>query len=212
MAILRKGVLGGFSGKVGPATGSSWRHLDILKGPSSKKIKKENLLPQNFMLDVLSRFLKPFRSFIRIGFYHKKNKDSPFNRAMHYNWDRAVIGVAPNYQIDYKKIILSRGPREPAWAARAILENETQMKITWEIPETTKIKLIGNDRAVVLIYNERTEKVLSSTTAIRSDLSVSIYIPMKDQNSNLYLWMFFVSADGKSVSNSDYIGSLSTEL
>ncbi|MET1055844.1 MAG: DUF6266 family protein [Pedobacter sp.] len=51
----------------------------------------------------MSRFLSPFLAYIQIGFYHKKNKDSPFNRAMHCNWERAITGVAPNFEINCKK-------------------------------------------------------------------------------------------------------------
>ncbi|CAM4170535.1 hypothetical protein SAMN06265348_105370 [Pedobacter westerhofensis] len=211
MAVFRKGFLGGFKGKLGPGVGTTWRNLDVLKSRSTKTIEKDKLLPQNFRLDVLSRFLGPFKPFIRIGFYHKKNKDSPFNRAMHYNWHRAVKGKAPNFVIDYSKIILSRGDREPVWSGNLITVQEDQISITWEVTEAAKMRIIGNDRAIVLIYNDRAEKVQSFKTAIRSDLAVRIDLPLALRLGNSHIWMFFLSPDGRHVSNSEYIGELLSE-
>ena len=208
MATYRKGILGGYSGTAGPATGTRWRGKDVLKGRSNKKIEKEDLQPQNFKLTVMSKFLGHFSALIRIGFHHKNKKETPYNRAMKYNLEHAITDKAPDYEINYRKILFSKGNREPAWSAKAVLEQENQIRISWEIPETAKIKLIGNDLARIVIYNETREDSRFSATAIRSDLSVAVTIPTAFVGNKFHLWMFFVSPDGKSVSNSDYIGQV----
>lgn len=211
MAILRKGFLGGFSGPVGPGSGAVWKGRNILKSRPGKRTKPVQPQPQHAIMDVLSRFLSPFKRFIKTGFYHKKNKDSPFNRAMHYNWDRALIGSAPNYKIDYKKIILSRGSREPAWAGTVILEAADQIKVSWEVPVTAKMKVIGSDRAIIMVYNENEpQHICYSDKAIRSDLSATVEMLYIYRSRESHVWIFFVSPDGKSVSNSDYLGSVLT--
>jgi len=208
MAILNKGILGGFSGKAGPVTGSRWRGLYIIKSRSKKKIKKKNLLPQNFKMRVMSKFLGKFTKWIRVGFYDKKNKQIPYNVAMKLNMRHAIFGESPNYEINYKKIIFSKGSREPAWSVSAIPEDDNQIKVTWEIPETAKLNQIGNDQAIVLFYNKLKNRVMVSLTAKRIDLAVSISVPIAFQETTLEIWMFFVSPDGKSVSNTDYVGSI----
>jgi hypothetical protein len=209
MAILRNGILGGFKGKIGPATGSSWRKLYIVKSRSGKKIKKKDLLPQNFKLKVISTFFGNFSKLVKIGFYHKRNKDSPYNRAVHHNLRQALTGDAPNYIINYKKIIFSKGNREPVWSGKAILAQDNQIKISWEIPETAKLKVIGNDQAIVAVYNETKKKAAGFfVTAARLDLSVTVTIQKVFIGHTFHVWMFFVSPDGKSTSNSDYLGSV----
>jgi len=211
MAIFNKGILGGFSGKAGPVTGSRWRGLYILKTRSRKKIKKRNLLPQNFRIRVMSKFLGKFTRWIKIGFYDKKNKEIPYNVAIKLNMQRAIFGESPNYEINYKKIIFSKGSREPAWSVRAILEHDNQIKVTWEIPETAKLNQIGNDQAIILVYDKMKNRVMVSLTAKRVDLAIAISVPIAFQETTLEIWMFFVSPDGKSVSNTDYAGSVSVE-
>ncbi|SEA61362.1 DUF6266 family protein [Pedobacter hartonius] len=206
MATIRKGILGGFSGTAGPATGTNWRGQDVLKGRSKKRIEKEDLLPQNFKLKVMSEFLGHFSALIKIGFYHRNKKDTPFNRAMSYNLERAITGEAPDYDINYKKIVFSKGNREPAWSVRAMLEQKDQININWEVPETANIKVIANDLAKIVIYNETKKEARFSATAIRSDLSITVTIPEVFIGNKFHLWMFFVSPDGKNVSNSDYLG------
>jgi hypothetical protein len=108
-----------------------------------------------------------------------------------------------------KKIIFSKGNGEPVWSGKAVLVHENEIRITWEIPGTANLKVIGNDQAKVVIYNETNDTAVNlSRTATRLDLSLTLMIPDAYIGHKLHLWMFFASPDGKSVSNTDYIGSV----
>lgn len=207
MARLKNGILGGISGKAGPVTGSSWKRVDVIKTNSRKKIEKKDLLPQSFAFKVMSEFLRCFKEEINLGFYDRKNKATPGNRAMKINLNRAITGKSPDFEIDFKEIVLSKGSMETAWVAMATRETESLIRITWEIPETLNLKLIGSDEVRILFYNVTTKKALRvGYSATRSDLSAEINIKDFYKNDHFHIWMFFVSADGKNVSDSDYVG------
>jgi hypothetical protein len=209
MAIIKNGILGGVSGKAGPIVGSSWKRIYILKTRSKKKIKKKDLLPQHFKIGMMSKFLKPFLEEIRIGFNNFKQKDSQYNRAMSYNLHRAVKGTFPDFVVDYPNIKFSRGDRETAWSGKAVLLDDNHIKISWEIPETVKLKIVGNDLVRVMMYAENKKiGIVSHDKAIRKDLEITIKTGAYLKGNLMQVWLFFVSPDGKSVSDTDYIGAV----
>lgn len=207
MAIFKKGILGGFSGAVGPVIGSSWKKRHVLKSRPNRR--KTILSDQHIKLGMLSNLLSAFSSPIKIGFYKKKNKDNAQNSAIQYNITRVFGGESPDFEIDYKKIVFSRGLREPAWSGTTIWDAKGQLRISWEIPETAKLNLIANDQAVVLIYNSSRKKRLEfQALAARKQLYLTIPIPEIYRNDTFHVWLFFISADGKMVSNSEYMGTV----
>ena len=192
MAVFKKGILGGFSGKVGPIIGSSWKKKHVLK---SRPLRKKNILSdQHYKLGLLSSFLSEFSSPIKIGFHSKKNRDNAQNSAIQYNLGRAVGGTSPDFEIDYQKIVFSRGLREPAWSGKAYRDVDHQLKLSWEIPETAKVNLIADDKAVVLIYNASRKKRLDyETTAVRKQLYFSIPIPEIYKNDQFHICSSYTS-------------------
>lgn len=206
MATSRNGIMGGFSGKAGPVVGTTWKKTNVVKSSSKKTIRKEDLLPQSFAFKMMSEFLSCFTDDINLGFYHRKNKVSPFNKAMRINLNAAVIGESPDYEIDYENIIFSKGDLETAWIATATRIGETQININWEIPETLELKQVGNDAVRLLIYNATRKTAMSvNYAATRRDLSMDINFDPVFKDDQFHIWMYFISPDGKSVSDSDYV-------
>lgn len=61
MATLNKGILGGFSGKVGTVVGANWRGLDIIRSRPkiSKRNPTEKQLEQQMKFKLAISFLQP---------------------------------------------------------------------------------------------------------------------------------------------------------
>lgn len=57
MATLSKGILGGFSGKVGPVVGATWRGMDVIRSrpKSSRRTPSERQLEQQLKFKPKSR-------------------------------------------------------------------------------------------------------------------------------------------------------------
>jgi hypothetical protein len=84
MGTIRKGVLGGFSGKVGTVVGGSWKGISYMRSLPGKFRGKSSLLQLNqrtkFALAV--NFLKPMNALLRTGWKLYAYGQSAMNAAM----------------------------------------------------------------------------------------------------------------------------------
>ena len=64
MATISKGILGGFSGKVGTVVGVNWRGMDIIRSvpKRSRKRPTDNQMLQQYKFKLVVSFLQPLRS------------------------------------------------------------------------------------------------------------------------------------------------------
>ena len=64
MAEIKKGILGGFSGKVGPVVGANWRGKDIIRSTpkSSSRPKTDKQILQQLKFKTTITFLHPLRN------------------------------------------------------------------------------------------------------------------------------------------------------
>lgn len=164
MGTIDQGVLGAVSGKVGPVVGARRRGQNTLRSTGRKrKLKSEIPQNQTYKLGLMSTFLSRAQKAIEIGFSQNKKKIDPLNRAISYNIPLAIIGEAPNYTIDYSEIVFSIGKRETAWSAELILQLGAKAAISWEIPETAKLKVIGKDHAYLVIFDATSNQFVPQT-------------------------------------------------
>ena len=209
--VAKIGPLGNLRGKVGEGVASKWRSLTVIKSLPAKRTKKqrEKRLSQQMSLPLVSGFLGNFVHEIKIGFHNKQAKLPPFQAAVKYNYERALLGTSPDFSIDYKKVVFSLGDREIAWAGKVVAEGNGA-RISWEIPQTSKIKLIGEDIANLVIFNATKDlrPGYEWQLSTRADLSFYIRIQRGSWGDHLHFWLFFTSPDGKTRSNSQYMGSI----
>lgn len=111
MGIIKQGVIGGFSGKVGNVIGASWKGIAYMRiRPTSvANPKTDAQLDHRMRFTVTLRFLQPLTQFLKIGFKNYAVKMTPFNNAMSYNFRNAIQGTYPNFTIDYPNAMVSRG-------------------------------------------------------------------------------------------------------
>ena len=209
--VAKIGPLGNLRGKVGEGVASKWRSLTVIKSLPAKRTKKQRKkrLSQQLSLPLISGFLGNFVHEIKIGFHNKQAKLPPFQAAVKYNYERALLGTSPDFSIDYKKVVFSLGDREIAWAGKVVAEGNGA-RISWEIPQTSKIKLIGEDIANLVIFNATKDlrPGYEWQLSTRADLSFYIRIQRGSWGDHLHFWLFFTSPDGKTRSNSQYMGSI----
>lgn len=208
MATFDHGPLGGFSGSVGPVVGTKTGGKNVMKSkPGKRKKSKLKITPQNFRLPLVTDLLSCFTDTISTGFKNQKSKLSTFNQAVKYNVKHAVTGESPDFEINYRNIIISKGKLEPAWSGTLSMKEEGKIQISWEIPETVSYKLVAKDTSYVLIYNSTKKKARCwSAGATRDQLMQTVSSITHKEGDILHVWLFFVSPDGKSVSNSEYLG------
>jgi hypothetical protein len=213
MAIItKKGLAGKLSGKVGNAVVTTWRGKDILKDAPGRrtKDKKKPKSEQSLRLGLVTNFLSHFREYVKIGFEKKNGKNPGFQVAVAYNLKYAVTGAYPDFKINYKKVSLSAGELDMAWGTTLTLLEGNEIRVTWEVPDTSKIKLTGQDKACFILYSEKRNRVsqVSKKTYTRADFEMKADLPTAFKDGTFHCWIFFIGVDGKSVSNTRYLGAV----
>ena len=212
MGTIKKGILGGFSGKVGTVVGSSWKGIAYMRS-LPQKVKNPRTLAQRshrskFALTL--NFLKPMTQLLRIGWRQYAHKQSPFNAAMSYTIANAVTGAYPNYSIDPSKIMISCGSLTPATDAMAY---PVPGAFNLEWGDTGDSSFINqNDKALIAVVNPlKSQAVLDPAGAARSVLTQIINIPAGWSGDTVEIYLGFISEDGKEAANSVHIGSIIAE-
>ena len=202
-------IMGNVSGKVGTIIWSKWKHVYIAKGLYNRKARKEGTpsLPQVSRLSLMSSFLTKYSDLVSVGFYKKSNKNTPWALAMKYNIANAIEKENNGYRINYPKIKMSDGNLEGAWGGK-ILFKPGQITISWQMSQLSNQKIIGKDKAQIMLYNETRDRMINyAVQPERSELESTHNAVGPYSGDIIHAWIFFVSPDGKMVSNSDYIGS-----
>lgn len=112
MANFKKGILGGFSGKVGNVVGGSWKGTDYLRslpsGDRQTNSVQQQLQQQKFKAVI--GFVRPMLELVRVGYHAEAGRVSAYNAATSYLFKNALVGDADTgYSIDYSKALLAKG-------------------------------------------------------------------------------------------------------
>ena len=205
MAILKNGILGPVSGKVGGKVFSSWNGVEVVKDLPQKTTQE----PTQLQLDQRDKFalLTAFFAFIKevigIGFKSLSKKMTTINAAVKFNKD-VVTGDSGNFSINYSQVSVSMGDvLEPEGAALKH-GSKCELIITWcdQVYDND-----GDDRGVVLFYNETINKCyVVAENLLRKDLQL-IFTKDRDQCDDIFhVWFFIKEAKGNNVSKSIYLG------
>jgi hypothetical protein len=210
MAIISHGILGGVSGKIGNVIGGSWKGIDYLRimPASVANPKTPAQMDQRSKFVTVIKFLQPMVDFIRVGFKLYAIKMTQFNNAMSYNLNAAISGTYPDYTIDYSKALVSRGSLTSATGATVASLSSTSMALSWSDNSGAGAAL-ATDKSLVLAYHTDTGTVVYNTAgASRSVGEHTITVPTELAGGTFETFLGFISEDGKQVSNSVYVGSV----
>ena len=128
------------------------------------------------------------------------------NAAFSYNYQNALTGIAPDYDIDYKKALVSRGELPNANAAQASVTG-TGIYFTWEDNSGTGTAK-GTDHAVLVVYCKNlNQSIFAANKAIRQEASATIDA-VNFKGETVQTWLSFLSQDGEEASDSIYTGEL----
>jgi len=209
MGIIKKGILGGFSGKVGNVVGSSWKGIAYMRSlPTKFKDPRSELqLIQRSKFAVTITFLQPMTELLRTGWKFYSNRKSPFNAAMAYTIAKAVTGAYPDYSINPAKVLISRGSlASPVNAAATAASGAINFQ--WD-DNSGSASARQTDKALLAVLNPaKGDAVLFTAGAARSDTAQSVTIPADWSGDSVEAYLGFISQDGREIANSVYLGSL----
>ncbi|WP_157209242.1 DUF6266 family protein [Mariniflexile maritimum] len=209
MGKIAQGILGGLSGKVGNIIGGSWKGIDYIRiKPSSvANPRTEGQVNQRNKFTITLEYIQATSDFVKIGYKSFAVKKTEFNAAMSYVLNNAVGGIAPNFTIDYSLALLSRGSLSGVLNGTTDLTTPGQVTFDWD-DNSAEGNANVTDKAMVLVYNpSKKESISILDGAVRTIQTQTITIPNTYAGDTVELFMAFVSEDGKTVSNSVYLGT-----
>lgn len=209
MGKISQGILGGLSGKVGNIIGGNWKGIDYIRiKPSSvANPRTEGQVNQRNKFSATISFLQPNKGFLNVGYKAFAVKRTAFNAAMSYTLVNAIVGTAPNFNVDYSLALLSKGSLSTPLNPTKDLATAGQVTFGWD-DNSTDGNANATDKAMVLAYNpSKKESIYLLDGAIRTATTQVLTLPASYTGDTIELFMAFVSENGSIVSNSVYLGS-----
>jgi hypothetical protein len=210
MATIKKGILGGFSGKVGTVIGGNWKGIDYMRSLPKRSSKPATALQndQRLKFSLVVGFLRPMSQLIAKGFQSVADARTPLNAAVSYHVREAVMGTSPNFTIDTSKVLFSQGDLTGAWAPLAESTVPASINFNWQDNTGTGLSA-ATDQAVLLVYNaQKQQYVFLENAASRSATEVDMIVPSDFSGDEVDCWISFSTSDGKRMATSIYVGKV----
>ena len=208
MAIINQGILGGFSGKIGNVVGGNWKginYMRVLAKPTNPNSEKQ--VNQRTKFTTALSFLQPITPFLRVGYKLFTAKQTAFNAAMSNVLTNGITGDAPNLELVYSAISVSKGTLTPA-ANPAFTYDSGEITLTWDDNSGTG-SAKATDKAMYVVYNPtKSDAVFETSGAARSVKSQVADLPIEWIGDTVQIYLAFIAEDGKDVANSAYLGSV----
>lgn len=212
MAILKNGLLGGVTGKLGNTVCYMLNGKQVVRMiVKSTKPPTERQLVNRAELALVNGFLKPIKELIKIGYASlaKARKTSEYSLALGYNKKHALMGEKPNREIDYSKVRISQGDLRGLQDLRAII-NGNLLEISWATGHIHGTHTY--DQVMTLVYypsisTNVTPLALFNLCGVRREQGQMVTpLPEEMTGRTLEVYVFVVGERGKMVSNSEYLG------
>jgi hypothetical protein len=209
MGTIKKGIIGGFAGKVGPVIGSSWKGIPYLKARPEKVANPRTAgqLDHRARLTTTVHFLSPMKELLRAGFCEMAIRMTEFNAAMSYNYHHALKGIYPALDIDYPKVLISQGTLCGALHPQ-VRAGAGQLVFSWQ-NNADNMQVMDTDRVMLLAYHPGLHKAVFLTGGNTRDIgSQSIDLPSVFQGQELHCYIAFQNTERTAASSSQYLGIL----
>lgn len=206
MGVIKRGILGGFSGSVGNVVGSSWKGIATMKakplsvanpnsaGQVAQRTKMSNLVA--FAKQILTAIIKPLNDRFASGM-------SGFNLFTQRNID-LFAADKPNPQAD---LVLSRGNVAGYENLNISADSSTDQAIpVWD--DNTGIgNALATDVSFAIAQNRNTGEIVIGIQVARTDVGFSQVFQFNNGmavGNVIDYWGSFRRADGSQVSDTFY--------
>jgi hypothetical protein len=210
MGTYNKGILGAFSGKVGPVVGATWRGKDVMRSLP----KKSNRLVTAFQQQQRSKFamttvlLGGIQPVIKRYFGNDTGLKTRRNQAMSYLMKEAIVFNDPDYEWDYTKVLISKGDLLGINNGQVVAGTGQNLEFTWT-DNSGQGEAEVTDKLVVVVYEPTSKATVYSLNAgSRSSESATLELPNFLSGLEVQVWATFVASDDKLAATSLYLGAI----
>lgn len=205
MGIQHWGAFGGFQNKTGALVGHWTNGQNVITAIPHPSQKPASLAQTNHRakFKMVVSFVSRLTGLVRVGFQNAhETKQSAFNAAFVYNYANAVTGVAPNFTLDFTKVMYSKGNLSSPYAPECLADVPMRITFSWLDYLGTGIGA-PTDMLTVVVYCPVLDQFVTLANAVpRSALTYTLQLPPPFSGQVVNAWVSMVSADGKLASNS----------
>ncbi|MHA4896273.1 DUF6266 family protein [Pedobacter sp. PWIIR3] len=210
MGIIRGGILGGFRNKAGSVIGSYWRRLDIIKGLPriSGKAPTQKQIDQRIKFGLVTGFCSWMGDLIDAGYKGLSEIETPMNLAVSYHLKEAVLGVSPNFTLDYTKVAFSQGKLNLPRNLAAVSTSAAELDFSWLNYGNEGKFQDDSDRISILVFHPASyEFVIVKNIAARSAEAYTLSLPVEFSGDPVHVYVAFNSTiTPELVSKTKYLG------
>ena len=207
------GILGNFSGKIGPIVGGNWNGISYIRSlpvrRSNSRLSELQLARQaRFALGM--RFIQAMGPLVNISYqsgYGKTKKNAALSRLL----SQAIGGVYPDLYIDYTQVEIARGELKKAANPAVALTDNQQLRFTWT-DNTGLGNAAATDQAILVAYCPETNDLIwTGNGGIRGDgeglLDAGLLMSViGGRGYGLHTWMSFRDREGERIADGCYLG------
>lgn len=180
MGKIKKGILGGFSGKTGTVVGGSWKGIDYMRSLATSvanpKTSAQVTVRSNF--STLVSIMSGANSILKASNWNDAKKQSAFNAGVRINYDNAIVDDV----IDMERLTFGEFSRDPLANLNVQFEetdNNFGLLLRWENDANEQTSFDDDMVAVVIVRTSaegKFEEVWVNSDAKREDEHISIEI------------------------------------
>lgn len=208
MATLSKGILGGFSGKVGPVVGATWRGMDVIRSrpKSSKRTPTEKQLEQQLKFKLAISFLQPIKNIQSRFFGSGSGVKSRVNLAVSYTISEAIQMVAGLPELIFNKVLITRGELTSFQNAVLTTQPGGVLHLEWEDNSTQGDAAPKDQVSIVCYCAELNNWEIYEGIVMRSDLMADVTLPAYCLGKTMEVYAFLNNEKQTVASTSLYLG------
>jgi len=210
MGKLSNGILGGFSGRVGPVVGSRWKDLDVIRSrpPGKRRKSSPDQLKQMAKMSLMTSFVSPLSDLLNKTYNQATVRTmSSFNKALSYNMRNVVSGDYPAFTINYARVVLGIGDLLNVEMAKISSDSKGKLTFIWT-DNSNEGSAKAKDQFFAAVYCEGLVEWVTADNATQRNAGSYTLDVTAFSGKAVQTYIGFLSEDAKFVSTSLYTGSI----
>ena len=208
MAIIRQGIQGPFSGKIGPIVGYEWRgrHCIRVYRRDVAYPNTEGQQHQRSRFVSMVRFASKANVALKLGFRRSALREGMTEGNYFVLKNKQSFEYKDgNVHVDYESLTLSEGPAADVYFHSAKFEQGEVVSVDFE-RNALQLRASGEDLVYLYFYAEGREEGYLSAPVKRRQKHISVCLPESWSGEVVHIYGFVVDREGRS-SASTYIGA-----
>ncbi|WP_179315339.1 DUF6266 family protein [Winogradskyella undariae] len=210
MATFEKGILGGFSGKVGNVVGARWRGKNVMRSLPQRGnyTPTERQEEQRQKFKTVIRFLSPISGILELYFGSPQGDKSRNNLATSYHLKNAVVSTAQGMEMDYAKVLISKGDLRGVDTGTIATGAGQTLDFGWQ-DNSGQGKATATDALMVVVYAPDLNLFYTNLeVATRDATTATVNLPDFMAGFDVEVWLSFNKPQTNFAAISTYMGTV----